>query len=252
MIGGFDSWTKWFRDGPLELNLERLSLDWDQTRELFQRRHIIVHNGSRVSRLYIQRTPASQLSDPPPALGSTLEVNSDYVMRALDLLFVLGVELVGMVQLRTLTDEAHKEGTAYLQEYVYDLLLQRRWRPAGALAEMAETLGHKYGLDENVILRSTCNKWLCRKRENGLEDILSEVAAWDTSAMAPVFRLVQASLLDRMDEAYAVLPAALQSGDPSERELMEWPILEEIRADPRFVEFSVKPTAPTGPPDTKD
>lgn len=83
------------------------------------------------------------------------------------------------------------------------------------------------------------NKWLCRKRKNGLDDILAEVDAWDTSAMAPVFQLVQASFLDRIDDAYEVLPAAPQAGDPSEHDLMHWPILEEIRADPRFAEFSV-------------
>ena len=76
-------------------------------------------------------------------------------------------------------------------------------------------------------------RWLCIKRQDRLEEIASELEAFDGSAVHPKFAIGLASLRDRPDDFFKQLPVAMAAG-VTERELREWPILEEVRSDERF------------------
>jgi hypothetical protein len=235
MSGGLDAWEKWFRDRPLQIEFEANALSWGETQELFQRRHIIVHHGGRVSRRYLQKTP--DMGTSPPSLGSLLEPDADYVARSVDLVLVLGTLVSSRLLTKLLPPSAVSTEAPVLADLVYELLQAGRWDAAGAVAKAGEELSKILESSESTRLRFRCNAWLCRKRLDGIDSIRDEVEAWDTSALSGVFPLVQAALLDQVDLAYELLPAALESEEISLGDLREWPILEELRADTRFAEY---------------
>jgi hypothetical protein len=71
----FAKWEKWFENYP-KLTIANLCIDRFALDEMFQRRHIVVHNNGLVSRLSLQR-----LAGRPdlPTLGTPLPITSSYL-----------------------------------------------------------------------------------------------------------------------------------------------------------------------------
>jgi hypothetical protein len=84
---GLDGWCQWFQQH--KINCKKLALDWEDTREVFERRNIIVHNAGRVSQQYIDRVGARTAVD--PKIGSEISLSKQYVAQALDQVMVLGL-----------------------------------------------------------------------------------------------------------------------------------------------------------------
>src|SRR6266545_3487427 len=85
LAGGLDEWIRWFKRKGLDIQVERLATSWAETVEVFQRRHIIVHNGGLVSRRYV--TKMRGLIEEMPPLGQEMVVDEDYIRDALDILY---------------------------------------------------------------------------------------------------------------------------------------------------------------------
>jgi hypothetical protein len=71
------------------------------------------------------------------------------------------------------------------------------------------------------------------KRQGHWTEAVEEVEAFDCSAKHRKFALTRASLLEQAGEFFELLPKALGI-DINLGALRGWPILDEMRADPRF------------------
>jgi hypothetical protein len=76
---------------------------------------------------------------------------------------------------------------------------------------------------------------LAEKHLHGIDSITTDVEAWDTSALNPVFPLVKHCLLEEIDEAFEALEQALAVAAVTSENLRLWPILAPIRDDPRYL-----------------
>ena len=85
MKGGIENWPKNLRDQGFDLDLAGATCDWPAVKEIWARRHVLVHNGSLADEKYLQRVPGA-------TRGATLEVDDSYLRNAIDLLcgFILG------------------------------------------------------------------------------------------------------------------------------------------------------------------
>lgn len=224
----FDYWADWFRqDSSLGLDFNSLCIDRTALCEVFQRRHIIVHNGGQVSRRYLQNT---NLDDPPP-LNQFLTVPPEYLDRAIDQLDALGTLLVVGAWAKLYPDEA-EVAYAFMSERSQQLMYIGRWRPVRCICGIGKKLEGKTTKQRCEVFK--VNNWLAIKRLDGLEQIGGEIDAWDTSALDPVFPFVKAALLNDLDEAFSQLPSLLKSDSLNRASLEQWPILEELRADARY------------------
>ncbi len=84
---GLERWKKWFKERA-ESDFDKFC-EPDYLTEIFQRRHVIVHNDAVVSRQYIEK-----IGPTAPTLGSRVEVDPDYLEAAFDELNVLGLGLI--------------------------------------------------------------------------------------------------------------------------------------------------------------
>lgn len=224
----FDYWADWFKkDSSLRLNFDSLCIDRAALSEVFQRRHIIVHNGGQVSRRYLQNT---SLTDPPP-LNQFLAVPPEYLDGAIDQLDALGTLLVVGAWAKLYPDEA-EVAYAFMSERSQQLMYIGRWSPVRCICAIGKKLEGKTTKQRCEVFK--VNHWLAVKRLDGLDQIRSEIDAWDTSALDPVFPFVRAALLDDLNEVFAQLPGLLKSGSLNRASLEQWPILEELRADARY------------------
>jgi hypothetical protein len=233
--GDLDEWSKWLKQFP-DLNLESLCIDYRTLFELFQRRHVILHNGGRVSRLYLRRM--ERFGNREPLVNTPLPVDDVYLERAFDELEALGALLVAGVWSKAWPkEEPAAIHSLYLRSY--DLLLAGRWIAVEKICSIGKKLKSSDEASRHIF---QVNEWVAQKRLRGIDAVLDQVRAWDTSALSLRFTFVQAALADDLDRAFDIVDQLLAAQELELDDLLEWPVLEEMRADERFAAL-VKRTA---------
>jgi hypothetical protein len=228
MRRGLNDWSRW-SERVLGSPFSDLALDFHHLNEIFQRRHIVVHSGGAVSRLYLERV---RHSDKPPALGEELPVSADYMRSALAELEVLGHGLVAVARYKWESGNTDRAADS-LNIAVYELLRAERWAEAKKLANIGRPIAHS----DSSKWMLTVNGWLAMRGLDELTDDREEIRQWDVSALAPQFRLARACLLDEADEALQQLELTLKESPGHLRPIWEWPLLNGLRDDPRIVEI---------------
>ena len=219
---GHAEWEKWFTRNA-RVDFQQVSIDWPETREVTLRRHVIVHNGGRVSAQYV----AAVLPIEAPPVGAALAVDPDYVRRAIDLVDVFGTLLVAAVWSHVCRDDRHTVCTR-LHRRAYAAMKRGRWEVVKALC----ALGERFSSDGADTLTYKLNSLLARKRLGDNQAVESEAAAMDASALPLRFELVRLVLAGRLDEAEASIPRALAAEEISLHDLQDWPVLQALRERP--------------------
>jgi hypothetical protein len=220
MHGGLDDWSAWFQH-RCNASFESLAIDWDALREAFQRRHVIMHSGGRVSSEYLAKTAGDESS---PQLGSQLNVSSDYLEQVFDQLDAVGTA-IGILAWGTWFPAERDNAAGRLLQRTYQTMLLGRWAVTEKLSDLSENLKCSEDLRHSI----RCNGWLSRAERGGYEAIAADVAEWDTSALSGRFRLVRLVLLQKLEEALELIPALVAAKEVSRGELREWPILRTLR-----------------------
>lgn len=225
MRRGLEDWSRW-SERVLGIPFSDLTMDFNHLNEVFQRRHIVVHSGGAVSRLYLERV---HHGDEPPQLGEDLPVSADYMRLALDELEVLGHGLIAVA--RSKWDPENPDRAAIeVNAAVYDLLRAKRWHEARKLAQV----GREIAKSDSSKWMLTVNGWLAMRGLGELSACREEIASWDVSALAPEFKLARACLLEEVDEALRHLELTLKESGGHLRPIWQWPLLDEMRSDPRL------------------
>ncbi|MDP9885484.1 hypothetical protein J2W21_003007 [Sinomonas atrocyanea] len=221
--GGFDDWMGFFEKRVRGVSIDSIAADTVQLREVFQRRHLVVHNGGIVNNLYL--TKMKTLA-PKPKVGSRLVVEYEYLQSAIDHLTVAGVLLQFRTMKALLKDEQSGAADAMISKAVYDLLSQARWSAALHIAQSAHP--DCSSEQDRIILR--VNAWLAKKRISGAVSIRREVEAWQVEALAPRFKMARLALLDDTKAAYDLGKRLVEIEELAKEEWRTWPLLEEVRA----------------------
>lgn len=221
--GSFEEWMEWF-EKRLKVSLDRIAPDPGKVREIFQRRHLFVHNGGEVNRLYLVKLP--DLRDSPP-MGRQLVVDGEYLASAADTLTCAGTLLAALVMRRLVPSSGEKDlADDLVSDKAYEFMCQGRF----ALTTSLTTAMIEGCRSDYTRLVMTVNRWLARKRLDGVEAIRHEVEAWQVSALQPRFALARLALLDHVEEGYKLAQMLLEQKDLSKSEWESWPLLAELRA----------------------
>jgi hypothetical protein len=220
MRDGYDGWVKWL-EAQLKIKAEDTALNPHGMYEAFQRRHILVHNGGRVSPQYLAKV--NWLNE-PPEIGAELKVSREYLNSAIDELIAVGASLTHLL-MRSLSPKSRRE---YVDSdavmLTFELLKQRRWKLVDKIASIAlPAMSQEYSRTSTKV-----NRWIALKRLAGSEAIAKEVAEWDVSALQPIFELSRLILLDH-PSAVELARAMIGSGDLSQEQVETWPLFEDIR-----------------------
>lgn len=225
MRGSLDDWADWF-ESRVGAKFDRVSHAPEALREAFQRRHLIVHNGGRVSRQYLRNVPAAQ---GVVEVGDEVFVTRRYLETVLEECVTFGMLLATICWVEW-APEDRPVASARLNEAIYELMKDDAWPHVRHLCQVAQHL--KCDDASKNVLR--VNEWLAIKRLDGVAEIESDVLNWDTSALSARFRLAKASLLDDRAEQIALIPKLVASGELRPRELFDWPLLAELRQSQEF------------------
>lgn len=194
-----------------------------ETKEIFQRRHVVVHNGGRVNVTYLKRSNA----DPAPVLDSLLEVSLEYLNEAADRLFAVAAGLYAEVVRKVVESGDYRrvlEGL--LSKFVYELLSHRRFD-----ALVITVAAIRIDSLDDAYLREMfkVNRWLALKRLGRFEECKDEVEAWDVDSEQPQLVLAKLALLDRTDDGLRLIGEIRGTKSLSIESWATWPLLEDLR-----------------------
>lgn len=91
MFGGLATWLDYFKK-QIKLTLNEYGKFHDHLVELFQRRHLVVHNGGIVNSLYLRKVHPRFTEE--LAVGDRLQIDRDYIDRAITVLEVAGAYFI--------------------------------------------------------------------------------------------------------------------------------------------------------------
>ncbi len=195
--------------------------DSSQLLEVFQRRHVLVHNGGRVSRLYRMKCP-----DEAVKLGEKISVTPEYFQMAADRLVVVALGLTVNAILQHCKEDATSTETR-TADWVYELLLRRRYQ---AVHDFVEGLPFDRLKDDQSSVICRVNGWLALKRLDRFDECRKEVEAWQVGHLEDRFKLAKHALLGELELAAALCKKMRESDELSIKHWIEWPMLEEVRA----------------------
>lgn len=222
MRSGFDAWDKWF-DNLLGKGFAELAADREILHEAIQRRHLVVHNGGRVSRQYRSKVPSCTTD-----VGGELPIDREYLERAIDAIAIFGVRLVLSAWGKWSPEDPDAPRVA--SAYVLDQLIVGHNEVAFHVAGMAVDLA----VDEEQRLNLQVNQWQAQKRMDGPETLREAVETWDVSALSPRYGAAKAALLDDFDNLFTLLPELIEHEELGPEDLREWPLFKEAPDEERW------------------
>ncbi|MDI2099563.1 hypothetical protein [Ruicaihuangia caeni] len=223
--GNLAGWRAFFKD-RMKIEMPEMALDWSALIEVFERRNCIVHHEGRASRRYV-RSIETQVS-----VHDTLQTDRDYVQQAISALELLGIRLHVAVW-RKFTTDASLVGE-WVEATSFAALRREEWATSLHLYETWRSLP----LSNHESILAHVNLLLAKKGIHGLTAAQAEIEAWDVSGLDEIFAFAKYSLLEQLDEAFAMVPELLQRGKLSGWALAVWPLTKPLRADKRIQKYA--------------
>lgn len=231
--GSASDWQQFFVK-RLKVDLAKAAPEWPRFLEYIQRRHIIVHAGGRLSRRYLDNVdPALQQEYfGVPELGRRAELSAQYCTECLDAFDAVGSRFVAECWLKLHPDQRNEVET-FLDDAIYTAMLNGSWETVLQLSGWA--MGHE-AISASMQLASRMNYWLASKRVGNWGEVVDDVEGFDCSTLRPQYVLARASLVGDFDTFFQTIDANDGAG-LDKRAWLEWPIFDEMRADPRYSDY---------------
>lgn len=228
--GSLEDWKNFFQK-QLKINLSELISNWEDFVEIYQRRHLLVHNDRRINNQYLNKVEKKWFDKQEKSynVGDILEITDDYLFNAIKLFLVVGIKLIDLCWDKLLPDEKDMRDTN-LVSLIYELLFRKEWETAEMFCCHALNRDcYSPSIKQIYIM----NRWLCLKRMSKWNIIKNEVDKFDHNASNPTYSLCVYSLVEDKNNFYKTLPIAVQCG-LKRQDLVEWPVFYEMRQTEEF------------------
>ncbi|MGW3650865.1 hypothetical protein [Streptomyces sp. NPDC000878] len=237
MFGSFSEWRKFFSE-KMNLKFEDYAIDWEFLQEVFQRRHVIVHNGGMASGRYLRNVAPKYSAEVEE--GDLLPVDHDYVVQAANELLTFGFLLATAMGAKLAKKEI-KYFNSTLHKFIYRNLVRNRYR----IVEKCATFGENFAQDMDDELTCRVNKWIARQRM-GDESVRAEVENWDVMALSARYKLARHCLLGEEQPAMSLLESLHSAGELGFEDIIEWPLLQPLRGTDAYVALTRRMEVPEG------
>lgn len=214
----------------LDISLSEKLIDWSVINEIRERRHIIVHNNSRVNQKYISRTEGMY----DFKVGDIVDVNPDYLWSSINEIKLAGVVLIMNCWGKWSTDTS-TEAIGELMELSYELLKSKQSESVVKLCcYIDQSIKARNDDEENYILRAKINHCIALKRLGLMDNLTSKLKGIRTGALSPIFKIAKHLLKNEHKEIIPLVGQAILVDDLLIDDYLAWPLFEDIREDEEY------------------
>ncbi len=199
--------------------------EFEQFKEVYHRRNLVVHNQGKVNDIYINNTGNKDID-----IGTKLTTDDEYLR---DAFIKTRKILVGTFWGLRKTANDLEELHLYLFDRGYDYLSGKEWDVAAYIYRM---LLEEEGLNDENRKLDQINLWIAIKNEKGVEEIKTDVKQLDVSAMKSRFAVAKHALLDEFDCVTNMLEDIIEKEIPA-RYIEEWPLFLQYRETEQYTLF---------------
>jgi hypothetical protein len=219
----------------LGINLRKDLAVWPDFIEVTERRNLFVHSGGVVSDQYLRTCKQHNLVLDNVKSGDELHVDQEYFQYAYNVIFEIGLKL-GHVLWRKIKPDELEIADSNLMGIGFETLREERYHLSKTIYDFAILTLKKHSTKENYCLmlinRALAYKW---SGDNTKAHEICNQEDW--SAASARFKLAEAVILDKFDDAYSLM---MKIGKNSEEVLKEsyrvWPLFKAIKVESKFQE----------------
>lgn len=208
----------------LEIDNEKVILNWDLIRECRERRHLIVHNSSKVNKKYIIRTKnLFKLK-----IGDTVHVDKDYFSNACKEFYLAG----HLLAYNSWGKWDKEEFTNVLYQIMcdtFELLKQKDYTLVSRFTMYSYKIEARDEVQEDYLLRIKVNRLIALKKLSDNTALSKELKKTILGTASPIFKLAFAILLDKHDNILKLVKQAKAIDELNLDKYKEWPIFDFIR-----------------------
>lgn len=207
---------------------------WPEFVECAQRRNLLTHCGGNVSEQYLKICKAENYPEKDlPLVGEKLGLGGKYFLPRCELMIEVGLKLGQTLWRKVLPNEL-AEADKHLHNTQYDALFTHNWDRAKVFGEFAVSqLKVSSEIEKRLSIINYCIALKFSGDEIGAQRELKKI---DWSASINDFRLAEAVLQDRFEDAAALMVKIGKSGEMvTEGAYHTWPLFHLFREKNEFM-----------------
>lgn len=222
----FTEWFKIFKSHGMQF--ASCKEDIDSLHEIYARRNIFVHNSGEVNSCYLKAVPHSKSK-----IGDILLVDKSYLLKAF--LSIKTIIYSIMIEACRLID-VDKKG-----EYLYKIFLlafeELKAENYMLCRIVFEQLKNNKNMPEQIRLMAKVNYWIAETELDANSPVISEISAFDISALNSQFALAKEMLLKNYGKATDLLREIFERKELNASAIKEWPVFKHYRETEYYSEF---------------
>lgn len=211
--GGIDEWREFLKE-KFGIEFEKVTPDWESFKKYFYQRNLFIHNDGIINEDYIRKSGRTDIK-----LGDQISINRKDLGVCLENFLIVGSTIVLMAW-NKLSPKEKPHISESINDLGYHALMSNHWEFSERLYILLDMYG---GEDDKII--SKMNKYLCLKRKGKFNEVKAELESFNHSTYNPKYSLVVYALLEDCEKALSTISQT----DMSLGDLIEWPILEDLR-----------------------
>lgn len=235
MRQGFEEWYESLKKQEVfGLKLKQVEKYKNDLTEIFQRRHLLVHNGGIANEFYLQKVAAEKTKGVKK--GENIFLSKEYIESAIDTIEFCFL-LISFELWQKIDKDNIEKRCDVINDFILDYIENEKYKNAENLANFycAEK-----GLKEHFTLVGQLNYWQSIKWQGRFNDIKQEVMQADYSAKEALFKAGYYAICDNKDLFFINLDEALKNKKLKIEDAKTWPIFKEMRKEKEFEELITK------------
>lgn len=205
---------------------------WLSYLEIFERRNVLAHNNRIVDKHYIRNIKRQTKRDPEFALGDELNVDSDYLVEAVELCTEAGVRLLFSVW------RNHSKGNDepvyhFVNEFCFNLIKNKRFGVAIRILTyiLDQSSPKNPEKHRRMMAVNLANAYKIKGNKSASEAALNRFQ-WDSSS--DEFKICVAAVRDDVDSVVPLMERVKSEDEIGKSGFRTWPVFSKIRRDPAF------------------
>lgn len=206
--------------------------NWAEFVETTQRRNIVMHCNSIVSKQYKSICEENGCYNQEHSIGKRIAIDKEYAIKATNVIEEIAMKLIHVIWRKLFINEL-KFSDEDLTSYVYELLVSRNWNLAYTMSKFAYNQKKVFSAERHMY--NLVNYCIALKNMGDASEMNRIIEGTDFSAMKEEFQLARAVLKDDYEDAYKLMESIGHNSSIFDAQsYLKYPLFYELRQQEGF------------------